>query len=90
MDDKKRNILVEKVKQREVELNDLKADFRTVITKLDIAYQYEEDLIFRQEAAKKKTKELRDKFMEIKNKIDRKMHDLKLDVDVFTGHFYDS
>jgi hypothetical protein len=80
--------LTEKLKVLETEIYNAKIDLKSINSKLEIAYQYEEDLVQRQVSAKKKTEELRKLFFEKSGEISEMYNKMKNIFDVFTGNFY--
>ena len=80
--------LTEQLKVIENEIYNDKIDLRGITRKLESAQQYEEDLIKRQEFARKQTAELRNEFFQKCTSISQKYDKIKNIVDVFTGNFY--
>lgn len=84
----KKHELTEKLKVLETEIYDAKCDLKAINSKLEIAYQYEDELVQRQVAAKKKTEELRKEFFKKGGEISEMYNKMKNIFDVFTGNFY--
>lgn len=80
--------LTEKLKVIEVEIHNAKIDMRSAESKLNMAYQYEEDLNKRLASAKQKTEELRNKFYLATQATSELYDKMKNIFDVFTGNFY--
>lgn len=86
----KEHELTEKLKVLETKIHDAKIDLKGINSKLEIAYQYEDELAIRQEVAKKHTKEMRKEFFEKMGEISELYRKMKGIFDVFTGNFYRS
>lgn len=80
--------LTEKLKVIETEIYNDRIDLKSINSKLEIAYQYEEDLRVRMEYAKKQTEQLRNEFFAKSTSISQKYDKIKNIVDIFTGNFY--
>ena len=80
--------LTEQLKVIETEIYNAKFDLRCINSKLETAYQYEEDLRNRMEFARKQTENLRNDFFRKSTEISQKYDKVKNIVDVFTGNFY--
>ena len=80
--------LIDKLKLHETEANELKIELKSISSKLDVAYQYEEDLHQRQLAAKEKTEKLRIDFFKKSHELSIKFDDMKKILDIWTGNFY--
>src|SRR5574343_444852 len=80
--------LTEKLKVIETEIYDAKIDLRSLNSKLENAYKYEEELLQRIEFARKQTKEIRESFFIKAGEISDKYENMKIIFDVFTGNFY--
>jgi len=80
--------LTEQLKVIETEIYNAKFDLRCINSKLETAYQYEEDLRNRMEYARKQTELLRNDFFQKCTEISQKYDKVKNIVDVFTGNFY--
>jgi len=84
----KKHELTERLKVLETEIYEAKLDLKTINSKLDIAYSYEDELVQRQIAAKKKTEELRKEFFKKAGEVSEMYTKMKNIFDVFTGNFY--
>jgi len=80
--------LTEKLKVLEVEIHNDKIDLKSINSKLEMAYNYEDELAQRAVAAKKQTMELRTQFFIKSSEIARKYNTMKGIFDVWTGNFY--
>lgn len=80
--------LTEKLKVLEVKLYNAKLELKTTNSKLNVAYQYEEDLNQRQIAAKKSTEELRIEFFQKSSAISEMYGEMKAIFDIHTGNFH--
>lgn len=84
----KQHELTEELKVIETEIYNEKIDLRSIARKLEIAQQYEDELINRQQFARKQTEQLRNEFFQKCTSISTKYDKIKNIVDVFTGNFY--
>lgn len=84
----KKHELTEQLKVIETEVYNDKIDLLSITRKLEIAQQYEEDLIKRQEWARKQTEQLRNEFFQKCTAISKGYDKMKNIVEVFTGNFY--
>ena len=80
--------LTEKLKVIETEIYNDKIDLRGINSKLEIAYNYEEELLQRLSYARKQTEELRKQFFIKTGEVSTKYDKMKNIFDVFTGNFY--
>lgn len=80
--------LTDRLKLKETELDELRVELNQNSSLLNIAYQYEDDLLERLKAARLKTENLRNGHTEIRVKINEKLGEMKGIMDVFTGNFY--
>ncbi len=80
--------LTERLKLLEVEIHNQKIELKSINSKLEIAYSYEDELAQRSAAAKKQTTELRTQFFTKSSEISEKYREMKAIFDVWTGNFY--
>lgn len=80
--------LTEKLKVIETEIHNDKIDLRSINSKLETSYQYQDELIQRMEWAKKQTEELRKQYFQKSTEMSQKFDKMKSIMDVFTGNFY--
>lgn len=80
--------LTEKLKVIETDIHDKRVDLRGIGYKLDTAYKYEDELLQRLEAARKRTRELREDFFKKSGEISEQYDKMKHIFDIFTGNFY--
>ena len=85
-----KNELTENLKVIETEIYNDKIDLRSINSKLEIAYKYEEELIERMNYAKKQTEELRKQFFIKAGNISEKYIKMKHIFDIFAGNFFRS
>ncbi len=78
--------LTEELKVTELEVDGKKSELNTISTKLNIAYQYEEDLLQRLEAARKDTVELRMDFVKKTQEINECFVHMKRCLEIYTGN----
>ena len=84
----KKHELTEKLKLIETEIHDAKIDLHSTASKLEIAYQYEDELIERLVAARARITTIRNDYFKKTGEISEKYDKIKNIVDVFTGNFY--
>lgn len=80
--------LTEKLKVMEDEVYANKVDLNSINSKLEAAYQYEEDLLLRLKQAREKTEQLRKDFFIKAQEISQQYREMKNIFDIFTGNFY--
>lgn len=80
--------LTEQLKVIENEVYNDKIDLLGITRKLESAQQYEDELIQRQQFARKQTTELRNQFFQKCTSISQKYDKMKNIVEVFTDNFY--
>ena len=88
MEKDKKHELTDQLKVLETKIHEAKIDLKGVNSKLEISYQYEEDLNQRQIDAKKRTNEIRKEFFIKSGEINEMYREMKNIFDVFTGNFY--
>lgn len=84
----KQHNLTEKLKVLETEIYNAKIDLKGINNKLNNAYAYEDELVTRQNFAKKQTEEMRKEFFQKSSEISEMHNKMKNIFDVFTGNFY--
>lgn len=80
--------MTEKLKVIETEIYNDKIDLRSINSKLETSYKYQDELLQRMEWAKKQTEELRQQYFQKTTEISQKFDKMKDIMDVFTGNFY--
>lgn len=83
-----KNKLTEELKVLENEIHQMKIELKAINSKLEIAYNYENELSERMNFARKQTEEMRHLFFKKSGEISNKYHQMKSIFDVFTGNFY--
>jgi len=84
----KEHELTEKLKKLETDIWNAKLDLKAINSKLENAYAYEDELVSRQNFAKKQTEELRKEFFQKSNEISSMYNDMKNIFDIYTGNYY--
>ena len=82
--------LTEKLKVLETKIYDTKLDLKSINSKLEMAYKYEDELLIRQNNARLKTDELKKEFFAKSSVISKLYIDMKKIFDVWTGNFYEN
>lgn len=80
--------MTEKLKVIETEIYNDKIDLRSINSKLETSYKYQDELLQRMEWAKKQTEDLRQQYFQKSTEISKKFDKMKDIMDVFTGNFY--
>ena len=80
--------LVDELKDKESELNQMMIDLRSLKSKVEIAYQYEDDLLQRLQSARNNTKGMQKSLFEKSGDITAKLSEMKKIMDIWTGNFY--
>lgn len=83
-----KNKLTDKLKLFETEIHKSRIDLKAIDEKLQIAYQYEDDLILRMKFAKEETAKLKAEFFKKSSELSEWYIKMKQVFDVFTGNFY--
>jgi predicted nucleic acid-binding Zn-ribbon protein len=84
----KKHELTEQLKLVETEIYDAKMDLKCIESKLNMAYNYEEELNQRLVAAKMKTQDLQNQFFQKASTMSQLYEKMKNIFDIFTGNFY--
>lgn len=80
--------MTEKLKVIETEIYNDKIDLRSINSKLEASYKYQDELLQRMEWAKKQTEDFRLQYFQKATEISQKFDKMKDIMDVFTGNFY--
>jgi len=82
------HILTEELKNVEVQIHSNKLELKHINSKLNIAYQYEDDLNKRLVLAKNNTESLRVEFFQQANVVTKLYDNMKKIFDLHTGNFF--
>ena len=88
MDEIKKHNLTEDLKVTECEIHELRADIRSIQSKLNESYKYETELFQRLTTAREKTSLLHQQLLEKTGQVSQHYERMKGFLDVFTGNFF--
>jgi hypothetical protein len=80
--------LTDQLKEQEMVADEKNIELKAISSKLNLAYDYENDLILRQQAARQNSAELQIEYINKKREVNKAIQDMKSTMDVFTGNFF--
>jgi len=88
MSQSEKHTLTDKLKLIETQIHEKRIDMKATSSKLQIAYDYEDELVVRMSAARARTEAIKKDLFAHSSELS-KMYDKMKDIfDVFTGNFY--